>query len=55
MTKRPGGPPARIFHGPRGPVALSVIVLLSEGVRLTIRPFLEPVAALRPHPVAGGR
>ena len=48
MAKTPGGPPERIFYGYWVVLALSVIVFLSVGIRFTIGPFLEPVAALLP-------
>ena len=45
MAKTLGGPSARIFHGYWVVLAVSIIVLLSAGIRFTIGPFLEPVAA----------
>ena len=45
MAKTLGGPPARIFYGHWVVLALSVIAFLSAGIRFTIGPFLEPVAA----------
>ena len=45
MAKTPADAPARIFYGYWVVLALSLIVLLSMGIRFAIGPFLKPVSA----------
>jgi hypothetical protein len=45
MAKTPADAPARIFYGYWVVRALSLIVLLSMGIRFAIGPFLKPVSA----------
>jgi MFS family permease len=45
MAKTPADAPARIFYGYWVALALSLIVLLSMGIRFSIGPFLKPVSA----------
>src|SRR6185295_4150629 len=45
MAKTPADAPARIFYGYWVALALSLIVLLSMGIRFAIGPFLKPVSA----------
>lgn len=45
MAKPPADAPARIFYGYWVVLALSLIVLLSMGIRFAIGPFLKPVSA----------
>ena len=45
MPTTPREAPARIFYGYWVVLVLSVIVLLSQGMRFAIGPFLKPVSA----------
>ncbi|HWO05180.1 MAG TPA: MFS transporter, partial [Methylomirabilota bacterium] len=45
MLRTPADAPARIFYGYWVVLALSLIVLLSMGIRFAIGPFLKPVSA----------
>lgn len=45
MAMTPGAAAPRIFYGWWVALALSIIVLLSSGIRFTIGPFLKPVTA----------